>query len=280
MRLRLYGLGCSNLACIGSSFIPPLVCWYWPTADGLKSCDETIRNFGLVSAAILALPLAAWRSWVAERQAKIAQHSLLNERYQKGAEMLGSKVLSVRLGGVYALERLAAEHPEIYHIQIMQLFCVFVRDQSAAEKLPGIDFDIDAVMRAISARNYEQRNLEENNGYQLNLSDADFRGLNLYNMDLSGISFTRVDFSNALLVKTDFSNSTFFETKLSRTKLSSADLSGAALLNADLSFIQDYMQPPFQERVYPMQIWPKPICAAQISNKQTLQGKSCRRYLS
>lgn len=98
------------LLVLAAVFIPPLVCWYWPTADGLKSCDSTIRNFGLVSAAIIALPLAAWRSWMAERQVKTAQHSLLNERYQKGAEMLGSQVLTVRLGGIYALERLAAEH--------------------------------------------------------------------------------------------------------------------------------------------------------------------------
>ena len=41
--------------------------------------------------------------------------------------MLGSGVLSVRLGGIYALERLAKEHPEEYHIQIMELLCSFVR---------------------------------------------------------------------------------------------------------------------------------------------------------
>ena len=51
--------------------------------------------------------LAVWRSIVAERQADTAQQSLLNERYQKGAEMLGNEVLSVRMGGIYALGRLA-----------------------------------------------------------------------------------------------------------------------------------------------------------------------------
>ena len=56
-----------------------------------------------------------------------AEQSLLNERYQRGAEMLGSDVLSVRLDGIYALDRLAAEQPASYHIQIMQLFCAFAR---------------------------------------------------------------------------------------------------------------------------------------------------------
>ena len=41
--------------------------------------------------------------------------------------MLGSEVLSVRLGGIYALQRLAEEWPDQYHIQIMRLFCAFVR---------------------------------------------------------------------------------------------------------------------------------------------------------
>ena len=36
--------------------------------------------------------------------------------------MLGSEVLSVRLAGVYALQRLAGEYPEQYHIQTVRLF--------------------------------------------------------------------------------------------------------------------------------------------------------------
>ena len=39
--------------------------------------------------------------------------------------MLGSQVLSVRLGGIYALARLAREYPEEYHVQIMRLLLCF-----------------------------------------------------------------------------------------------------------------------------------------------------------
>ena len=102
-----------------------IVCWRWLN-DG-ESGSTTIRNLGLVIAAIVALPLAIWRSIVAERRAKTAQRGLLNERYQKGAEMLDSQVLAVRLGGIYALARLAREHPGDYHTQIMSLLCAFVR---------------------------------------------------------------------------------------------------------------------------------------------------------
>ena len=102
-----------------------IVLWDWLSVG--ESRSATIRNVGLVVAGLIALPLAIWRSIVAEDQTKTAQQSLLNERYQKGAEMLGSEVLSVRLGGIYALQRLAEEHAEQYHVQIMRLFCAFAR---------------------------------------------------------------------------------------------------------------------------------------------------------
>ena len=94
-----------------------------------------------------ALPLAIWRGLVADRQASASQQQaseaqrqaetaqgvLLNERYQTGAEMLGNETLSVRLGGIYALQRLAEEYPHQYHLQVMRLFCAFVRNPTADE---------------------------------------------------------------------------------------------------------------------------------------------------
>ena len=99
----------------------------------MESGSTTVRNLGLLIAGLIALPLAIWRSWVAQRQADTAQHNLLNERYRQGAEMLDSEILSVRLGGIYALQRLAADNPKHYHIQIMQLLCAFVRHPPAVE---------------------------------------------------------------------------------------------------------------------------------------------------
>ena len=103
--------------------------WDWLQIGeaGKESGSTTVRNISFVTAGVVALPFAFWRSWVAHRQADTADQNLLNERYQQGAEMLGSDVLTVRLGGIYALQRLAEEHPEQYQIQIMQMFCAFVR---------------------------------------------------------------------------------------------------------------------------------------------------------
>ena len=48
--------------------------------------------------------------------------------------MLGSAVLSVRLGGIYGLARLAEDHPDQYHVPIFQLLCSFVRRPPEEDK--------------------------------------------------------------------------------------------------------------------------------------------------
>ena len=111
-----------------------MVCrhWGWIVTE---SGSTILRNLGLVIGGLIAIGFGIWRGVVADRQAKASQdqaktsqRGLLNERYQKGAEMLGSEVLAVRLGGIYALQHLAEEEPELYHVPIMRLFCAFMRN--------------------------------------------------------------------------------------------------------------------------------------------------------
>ena len=109
--------------------------WLHPSAPTTVSNSETLRNVGFLVAGLLAFVFAGWRACVAERQAnaaqqqsEVAQQSLLNERYQRGAEMLGNSVLAVRLGAIDALTRLAEQHPREYHVQVMGLMCAFAKE--------------------------------------------------------------------------------------------------------------------------------------------------------
>ena len=79
-----------------------LVYWGWEdfVSKGIDQRGVTIRNFGLPILAIVGICLAVWRSIIAQEQADTAARSLQNDRYQKGAEMLGSEHLSVRIGGI------------------------------------------------------------------------------------------------------------------------------------------------------------------------------------
>ena len=200
--------------------------WLQTGPDGPESGSTTVRNLGLVIGGVAAILLAVWRSRVAERQAETAQRSLLNERYQQGAEMLGSGVLSVRLGGIYALRRLAEDHPEHYHIEIMKLFCAFVRnptgeaggsnwkDSRGRDPLEEIDGpqlreDVQSIMDGIGSRSKMVIDLETKKGFTLDLRGADLRGALLQYSDLSGADLNRADLSYAVLSKADLSGSRF-----------------------------------------------------------------------
>ena len=251
-----------------------VVCWDW--LNGGESGSTTIRNISIVIAGWIALPLAVWRARVADRQASAAQHqvnsaqqSLLNERYQKGAEMLGSEVLSVRMGGIYALERLAREHAEQYHIQIMALFCAFVRrppnDEESSPRMapddtvPPLRQDVQSVVAAVAVRDESRRALERKTGtlvkqricdvswlstgdfyfdplYALDLRHADLKGVWLrWGGDLSGARLDGADLSNADLTKMSLSESHFHNAILYGAELTDVNLTRAQLTGADLS---------------------------------------------
>ena len=221
----------------------------WPC---VLAHHEALRNLGLVAAGAIAVPLAIWRALVAERQAETARRSLLNERDQKAAEMLGSKLLSVRLGGIYALQTLAAEHPLHYHLGVMRQFCAFVRGpqitaaNSLAGTAPPYDYtpireDVRAAVDAIAARSEAGFEVEQQEKrFRLDLSGANLRewrfsAANLCGADLSGADLHEADLPAADLSKADLSKAHLFGANLSGADLSGADLSGADLSRAKLS---------------------------------------------
>ena len=161
--------------------------WDWLRLGGSGSVEShgaTLRNIGLLIAGVIALPLALWRSWLAERQTRISEQGLLRDRYQRGAEMLGNELLSARLGGIYALQKLAGDYPDEYHIQVVELFCAFVRHPAqAGQTIDRHDFDLEeifgqspplredvqAVMNAIQNRSHTGKELERRLNFQLDL---------------------------------------------------------------------------------------------------------------
>ena len=224
------------IAITGVLGIGTLLSWaFWEDLHSeQESLSTTIRNLGLVIGGIIAMLLAVWRSQVATRQADTAQQGLLNERYQQGAEMLGSEVLSVRLGGIYALERLAQEHTEEYHIQIMNLLCAFVRhptkDESLTVKQPprySLREDVREVVTTIGRRREAGLAIEKRESYRLDLRGADLSGLILFRSNLA-----KADLREANLVPTVFNE---------------VDLSGSVFLGAVLSRPRPQCEPPSVE---------------------------------
>ena len=239
---------------------------YWDWLSIGESNASTMRNTILALVAVIALPLAIWRSIVAEKQAETAQRSLLNERYQKGAEMLGSAVLSVRLGGIYALARLAREHPGDYHKQIMSLLCAFVRSPPVVEKgnqsTKRLREDVQAIMMEIATRGAAQIEIEKKEDFRLNLSGADLHGVDLAAAPLAILSSSeqglvpipRANLEGAYLVDVDLSGAALplvnlKDARLYRTNLREAFLAGTDLSSADLKNCKGLTQEQIGETV-------------------------------
>ena len=247
--------------------------WLHPDAPTELSNGETLRNVGLLVGGLLAFVFAGWRAWVAEQQAIAAQRqaettlqSLLYERCQRGAEMLGSRVLAVRMGGIYALKRLADEYPEQFYIQVMELLSAFVRNPGGQEvdlivgnegADPGsrLREDIQAIMTAIGDRSEQRIKLEEQNNYVPDLTgaflchlrlekanlcsavfvNADLRGGYLHDTNISNANLSYADLTGSVLGFSNLSHATLRRARLCSANLVSADLTGATLDGANLS---------------------------------------------
>ena len=63
------------------------------------------------------------------RNLKVAEDKLVTDRFSKAVEMFSNKDLHTRLGGLYALERIANDSDKDYP-QVMEVLCAFVRAES------------------------------------------------------------------------------------------------------------------------------------------------------
>ena len=199
---------------------------------------------------ILVMLFALWRSYLLHRQTDTALQSNLNDRYKTGTELLGNCVLSIRIGGIYALANLADERPKLYHIQVMKLFCFTVRfpppDTSepdnkveTEDKTVKVREDIQEIITIIGRRKKEgqrkKEKIERKANYRLDLRDAKLSGANLEKADLSETILFKAILSRAFLFKAILSGANLEEAILSEACLREAELLRAYLREADLS---------------------------------------------
>jgi len=133
----------------------------------------------------------------------------VTDRYTKAIEQLGSDKLHVRIGGVYALERVARDSARD-HPTVMEVLTAFIRYQSR-EQWPPPDAggrerstrpDVQAAVTVVGRRD-AKRDKRKINLYNANLTRADLRGANLNGATLRYAILTRADLRDAILVDAD-----------------------------------------------------------------------------
>lgn len=163
------------------------------------------------------------------QQNNLTLQGQITDRYTAAVDQIGSTTLDVRLGGIYALERIMHDSPPDQRT-IVQVLSAFVRDHppgfspppAAASAAKPPPTDVVAALTVLS-----QRNMADVNSDLADLSNTNFAGVNLVGLQLTlrGADLEDSNFTHAELAGEDFTHS----------DLSGADLSGADLTDADLS---------------------------------------------
>jgi uncharacterized protein YjbI with pentapeptide repeats len=185
---------------------------------------------------------------VAQQSFALAQEGQITDRFSKAIEQLGAvdsngkKKLEVRLGGIYALQRIANESEE-EHWPIMEVLTAYVRanaprrkQRAEAEWWLKPATDIQAILTVLGTRYAKSEHKNE----ILNLRTADMSGADLRGADLRGAYLWGADLHLAYLWGADLNHAVLMWADLrwahfERADLSGADLTGAGLQRADLS---------------------------------------------
>jgi hypothetical protein len=131
---------------------------------------------------------AAGTLWFTARTFVLNREGHVTDRYTKAVGQLGDKSSPVRIGGVYALERIGNDSPKD-RTTIIRVLGAFIREQGKImrERQDDPPEDVKAGLRVVSR-------LLATTDVKLDLRDADLR-----NTDLSRLPYDQVDLRGANL---------------------------------------------------------------------------------
>lgn len=185
----------------------------------------------------------------AQENLRVTEQGKLTERFSKAVELLGSEKLDVRLGGIYALERIARDSPKD-HWTVMEVLTAFVRENShlklEEQKDEKMREDIQAVMTVIGRRKWSKTETKALNLQKVNLSncylpEVNLQGALLAEANLNGANLYRANLSkarmgDAILSKSELREANLEKAYLFRVDLSKANLHGVNFNDADLRY--------------------------------------------
>ena len=189
---------------------------------------QLTQNFQLISR---VLEQSSATQAASERAAFFAAQAGETARYAGAMGLLGHESLEVRLGGIYALERLARES-KADHGPVMEVLAAFARgrapwrDGDIAPARPGAD--IQAILSVIGRRTHE---------FDAPDSHLDLHGVALARAyvpfaNLAGAQLYEANLEGAILQNTDLRGAWLWKARLAGAVLDGARLEGADLTGA------------------------------------------------
>ena len=215
----------------------------WNFAKHTNNRDFALEVVKTLGIALTGLGLLS-SVWEGLEDRRLAQERLITERFSKAVEQLKSENdLTVRIGGIYALERIAKDSDRDYWT-IMDVLTSYVREQAPLSTQESKDIpsnDLQAVLTVISRR--EKPKPEGISSAvdlsMTNLTFADFKnanldGANLEEANLYGVDFKDANLKNAVLEGSDLEGADFKRANLEDAKLDGANFKNANLEDANL----------------------------------------------
>ncbi|MCL7429802.1 pentapeptide repeat-containing protein [Streptomyces sp. YS415] len=174
-------------------------------------------------------------TWISLQQVD-NEHALTREgqvtdRYNNAVGNIGDDSLEVRLGGIYALQRIMEDSPRDQP-SIVNVLSTYIRNHA---KEPGPASDVQAALTALGSRDRAHdgtANVHLRNTY---LFGADLSNANLGGADLFGANLTAADLSGADLTAAGLRGADLRDATLKGANLTDANLIGANLDGADLT---------------------------------------------
>jgi uncharacterized protein YjbI with pentapeptide repeats len=246
--------------------VPPALYAYVPDPKDRASAESATRT-GLIAglAGLAALGSLA----VTARTYRITQQGHITDRYTKAVAQLGDEMLDVRLGGIYALERLAVDSPRD-HPTVVEVLSAYVRERTASRAQPRVrpperrttrppqsgrrlgprvqpvgrgtayplrltakreplSVDVQAALTVLGR-------LPARPGVdRADLSSANLAGANLSHVNLAGANLSHANLAGASLPQAHLTGALLYGTDLTRAFLDNADLTKARLDGAKLT---------------------------------------------
>jgi hypothetical protein len=162
---------------------------------------------------------------------EVARQGQITERFTRAVEQLGSTEMPVRVGAIYAFERLARES-ERDRWSIVDLLSAFVRHRCpinlAESSVPGPRVPADAQAAiTVLGRLVSEEDLERER--KVDLSESDLRGANLDAANLPGVRFTGSRLDGASLVGANLRKAVLVGASMEMANLMHANLELADL---------------------------------------------------
>ena len=231
--------------------------WQWLL---IKDNNEVVRNLVILAVAAISSPFLIWRTWatnksataalkqaeasaqqskiaakqseIAAKQSEIAADQSIAEAFTRAITHLGDKKLEIRIGGIYALARIARDSKKD-HWPIMEILTAFVRQNAPwkegdkpEEKPSPPKPDIQTILTVLGRRECAH---EECQVRILDLRNTDLGMADLKWAYLQGADLERADLKGADLQGADLKWADLQGAHLQRADFKGADLEGVDL---------------------------------------------------